>query len=177
MGISMSAYPASIRSSDEDSALQYAVVDEIIKSPFRQAGAPVVEDSPSSSHSVDAPQLKNEVLAMVAHELRGTLTPLRFGTRIIRTALADRPDMLRGLDMIDRQTSEIERLSEDLVDATRVGQGGLRLDKLNVDVATILADSYEMLRRRLPRGGRSSPCRSRRGRCALKATLSVSRRL
>jgi signal transduction histidine kinase len=55
-----------------------------------------------------------------------------------------RPDMLRVLDMIDWKTGEIERLAEDLVDATRVGQGGLRLDKLNVDVATILADSCEM---------------------------------
>jgi signal transduction histidine kinase len=115
-----------------------------MKSPFRHIGAPVVENSPSSSHSVEVPQLKNEVLAMVAHELRGTLTPLRFGTRIVRTALVDRPDMLRLLDMIDRQTSEIERLSEDLLDATRIGQGGLRLDKLNVDVATILADPCEM---------------------------------
>ncbi|CAB3773524.1 hypothetical protein [Paraburkholderia humisilvae] len=63
---------------------------------------------------------------------------------MIRSALAERPDMLRVLDMIDRQASEIARLSEDLVDATRIGQGGLRLDKLNVDVATILADSCEI---------------------------------
>lgn len=115
-----------------------------MNAPAQQAGIPAVTESPSPGHNVDAPQLKNEVLAIVAHELRGTLTPLRFGTHIIRSALADRPDMLRLLDMIDRQTNEIARLSEDLVDATRIGQGGFRLDKLNVDVATILADSCEV---------------------------------
>jgi len=140
----MSAHPVLFQSSPEDSGFTYPLVDEIMKSPARRAGVPAVKDFPSSGHNVDAPQLKNEVLAMVAHELRGTLAPLRFGTHVIRSALADRPDMLRVLDMIDRQTSEIARLSEDLVDATRVGQGGLRLDKLNVDVAAILADSCEM---------------------------------
>jgi signal transduction histidine kinase len=144
MGISMSTYPVFFRSSPDDSGFRYPLVDEIMKSSARQAGVPVVKDAALSSHNVEAPQLKNEVLAMVAHELRGTLTPLRFGSHIIRSALADRPDMLRVLDMMDRQTSEIARLSEDLVDATRVGQGGLRLDKLEVDVATILADSCEM---------------------------------
>lgn len=139
----MSAHPVFFRSSPEDSRFKYPVVDEIMKSPARQVGVPV-RDAAFSGHNVDAQQLKNEVLAMVAHELRGTLTPLRFGTHIIRSALAERPDMLRVLDMIDRQASEIARLSEDLVDATRIGQGGLRLDKLNVEVATILTDSCEM---------------------------------
>lgn len=140
----MSAHPVFFQSSPNDSDFKYPFADDIMKSPAQRGGVPALKDSPVSAHNVDAPRLKSEVLAMVAHELRGTVTPLRFGTHVIRLALADRPDMLRVLDMIDRQTSEIARLSEDLVDATRVGQGGLRLDKLKVDLAAILADSCEM---------------------------------
>lgn len=78
---------------------------------------------------------------LFAQELRGTLTPLQFGIRIIRAALASRPDMLRVLDMIDRQTTEIGRLSEDPMDATRVGQGTFRVDQLNVESLRFWRDS------------------------------------
>ncbi|KAA0090954.1 sensor histidine kinase [Paraburkholderia sp. T12-10] len=143
--MNMSAHPVFFRSSPDDSGVKHPLADEIMKSPAQRGGVPALNDSPWPAHNGHAPQLRNEVLAMVAHELRGTLTPLRFGAHIMRSALADRPDMLRMLDMIERQTNEIARLSEDLVDATRVGQGGLRLDKLNVDIAAILADSCEMI--------------------------------
>lgn len=120
------------------------VVDEIIRQASRPVAFSTQRDFPSPGHPTDAPRLKNEILAMVAHELRGPLTPLRLAAHIIRAALADRPDMLRVIDMIDRQISEIGRLSEDLVDATRVDHGALRLNRLNVDVVAVLADSCEM---------------------------------
>ena len=115
-----------------------------MKSASRETSVSVVDDCSSSSHRVEVPQLKNEVLAMVAHELRGPLTPLRFAARGIRAGLAGRTDMLRLLDMIDRQISEIERLSEDLMDATRIDQGVLRVARVSVDVVTVLADICEV---------------------------------
>lgn len=140
----MSAHPVSFRSLVDSPALQYAVVaDEITKSAAQLSAVPVLKDSPSTENDVDPPQPKNEVLAMVAHELRGPLTPLRLAAGVIRSALADRPDMLRLVDMVDRQINEIGRLSEDLMDATRVGQGWLRLNKVNVDIVTVLADPCE----------------------------------
>ena len=120
------------------------VVDEIVRQASQPVAFPVQKDFSSPGQPADAPRLKNEILAMVAHELRGPLAPLRLAAHIIRAALADRPDMLRVIDMIDRQISEIGRLSEDLVDATRVGHGALRLNRLDIDVVAVLADSCEM---------------------------------
>jgi len=75
---------------------------------------------------------------MVAHELRGPLTPLRLATDLIRRASADRPEVLRSIDMIDRQITQIARLAEDLMDATRVDCGALRVSKVTVDVTSVL---------------------------------------
>jgi signal transduction histidine kinase len=63
---------------------------------------------------------------------------------MIRMALPDRPDILRLIDMIDRQVSEIGRLAQDLMDATRVDQGGLRLTKANIEIVAALADAHGM---------------------------------
>jgi signal transduction histidine kinase len=92
-----------------------------------------------SEMQIDALQLKDEILAMVAHELRGPLTPLQFATNLIRRASPDRADVLRSADMIDRQIAQISRLADDLMDAMRVERGALRVTKVPVDVVEVLA--------------------------------------
>jgi signal transduction histidine kinase len=90
-------------------------------------------------HHFDALRLKDEILAMVAHELHGPLTPLQFAADLIRRTSADRPEVLRSVDMIDRQITQIARLAEDLMDAVRVERGALRVTKVQVDVVAVLA--------------------------------------
>jgi signal transduction histidine kinase len=63
---------------------------------------------------------------------------------MVRTAFADRLDLLRAIEVIDRQIVEIARLTEDLMDATRVGQNVLHLSKVEVDVVDVLADPCEV---------------------------------
>jgi signal transduction histidine kinase len=84
-------------------------------------------------------RLKDEILAMVAHELRGPLSPMQLAAHLIRRVSADRPEVLRSVDMIDRQIAQIVRLSEDLMDAMRVEHGALRVSKVQVDVVAVLA--------------------------------------
>lgn len=88
---------------------------------------------------VDALRLKDEILAMVARELRGPLTPLQFATNLIRRASAGQPEVLRSVDMIDRQITQISRLADDLMDAMRVERGALRVSKVPVDIVAVLA--------------------------------------
>ena len=76
---------------------------------------------------------------MVAHELRAPLTPLQLATQLIRRASADRPEVLRSLDMIDRQIAHIARLAEDLMDVTRIDRNVLRICQDHVDVVGFLA--------------------------------------
>lgn len=120
-----------------------AAMDEMIERPFWQTAIAFLNDFPSIDDHVDAPQLKDQILAVVAHELRGPLSPLRLASHLIRTASADRPEVLRSIDMIDRQITQIARLADDLMDATRAGQRTLRVHRTCVDLADVLADPFE----------------------------------
>lgn len=154
----MPAHLTSVRSSVGGSALHHTFVADEIAARDAQPGVAMPKDSVSLDNTVEAPQLKNEILAMVAHELRGPLTPLRFASQMIRMALADRPDIHRLIDMIDRQVSKIERLAQDLMDATRVEQDGLRLTKANIEVVAALADACAMTAAAAAAKGQASPC-------------------
>jgi signal transduction histidine kinase len=81
---------------------------------------------------------------MVARELRGPLTPLWMASQLIRNASAERPEILRLTDMIDRQVNGIARLAQDLMDATRVDRDALLLSKVDIEIATLLADICEV---------------------------------
>ena len=85
-------------------------------------------------------RVKDEILAIVAHELRGPLAPLRFAAEVIRRASPGQTDVLRMVDTIERQIEGIARLAEDLMDATRIGQGSLRLGEGEVDLIDCLSD-------------------------------------
>jgi signal transduction histidine kinase len=84
-------------------------------------------------------RIKDEILAMVAHELRGPLMPMQFAADLIRRTSSDRPEVLRSVDMIDRQVAQIARLADDLMDAMRVERGALRVAKVPIDLVAVLA--------------------------------------
>ncbi|CAB3765058.1 Sensor histidine kinase WalK [Paraburkholderia solisilvae] len=63
--------------------------------------------------------------------------------RVIRRTSADRTDVLRMVDTIERQIDGIARLAEDLTDATRIGQGSLRMCKGDVDLIDCLSDTLD----------------------------------
>jgi signal transduction histidine kinase len=109
----------------------------------RQAAAVLSNGSLPGRRPLNAPKLTDEILAIVAHELRGPLTPLRLAARVIRIASAGQPDVLRMTEMIDRQIDGIARLVEDLMDATRVGRGELRVSKVRIDLMDFLTDPLE----------------------------------
>lgn len=136
----MSAHPTSFRwSASVDGERHADGRDEIIEGTPRQATVVAFNASRPVGDHGGAPKLKNEVLAMVAHELRAPLTPLQLATQLIRRASADRPEVLRSLDMIDRQIAHIARLAEDLMDVTRVDRDVLRICRDHVDLVGFLA--------------------------------------
>jgi signal transduction histidine kinase len=135
----MSAHPSlfrwSIGSSD---ACRVHVTDGVAERP-KGAPASLSDYSSAACYRFDALRRKDEILAMVSHELRGPLTPIQLASHFIRKASADRPDVLRSVDMIDRQLAQITRLAEDLMDATRVSRGALRVSMIPIEVVGFLA--------------------------------------
>ena len=85
-----------------------------------------------------ADQLKDEFLAIMSHELRTPLTPILGWSRMMRSGTVGEEQFQRGLDVIERNAQLEARLVEDVLDASRIITGKLRLDFHWVNLDEIL---------------------------------------
>ena len=77
----------------------------------------------------EADRRKDEFLAMLAHELRNPLAPIRTGLELIRVA-GDTPAAVeRVRAMMDRQVGHMVRLIDDLLDVSRITSGKIQLQR------------------------------------------------
>lgn len=91
----------------------------------------------------EADARKDEFLALLAHELRNPLGPIRHAVKILR-ARDTRPEELQwATGIIDRQTEHMTRLVEDLLDVSRVTRGRIELRRERVDLAMVLKAAIE----------------------------------
>jgi two-component system, sensor histidine kinase len=95
---------------------------------------------PSMRELVDADRRKDELLATVCHELRSPLAAIRHATRLMGGPTKDGPGFeLRAL--VERQVLRMNRLIEDLLDASRMAQGRLQLRRERVDLRAVVRDA------------------------------------
>ena len=92
----------------------------------------------------DADRRKDEFLAMLAHELRNPLAPIRNALQILRLPQVDPESVERVTDIMDRQVQHLVRLVDDLLDVSRVMRGRIELRKEHVELATIVARAVEL---------------------------------
>src|SRR5262249_30657026 len=89
---------------------------------------------------------RTEFLAVLAHELRNPLAPLRNAVYVLPEIL-DEPDKLRPLiELMDRQITQMGRLIDDLMDMSRVTQGKIELRPQVIDVNTVIHAALEIAR-------------------------------
>ena len=89
---------------------------------------------------------KNEFLALLAHELRNPLAPLRNATQILKLAGADSPQGVSARQMIERQVYTLSRLVDDLLDAAMVTRGQVKLRIEPIELKKILRQALETTR-------------------------------
>lgn len=102
----------------------------------------------------DADRRKDEFLATLAHELRNPLAPLSAGVQVLKLRLHDVAenageawaDVGSLLDVFERQTQQMVRLIDDLVEVSRISRGKIELQKERVDLRTIVEAAVEMVR-------------------------------
>jgi len=85
----------------------------------------------------EADRRKDEFLAMLAHELRNPLGPIRNAVEIMRMS-ADADTHARARELIGRQTDHLARLVEDLLDMSRIATGKITLQRKVVDLASLV---------------------------------------
>lgn len=91
-----------------------------------------------------ADRRKDEFLATLAHELRNPLVPIRNGVEICRRLSGGFDAALsQTLEMIDRQSAQLVRLVDDLLDVTRITQGRVVLHKQWVALGEVIHQALE----------------------------------
>ncbi len=100
---------------------------------------------------LEADRRKTEFLAVLAHELRNPLAPIRNAVQILNLKGQPDPALRTAQDMIDRQVSHMVRLIDDLLDVSRITRGQLQLRKERVELAAILDGAVESARPHLDR--------------------------
>jgi signal transduction histidine kinase/DNA-binding response OmpR family regulator len=86
---------------------------------------------------------KDEFLAMLAHELRNPLAPVRNAVEILRLLGLKYPPLVQARDMIDRQVTHMARLIDDLLDVSRLSRGKILLRVEWVDLARLVRSIVE----------------------------------
>jgi len=83
----------------------------------------------------EADKRKDEYLAILAHELRNPLAPIRNSLHLLRLATGHDPNAVRATEMMDRQVTVMVRLVDDLLDVSRITRGAISLRKEPVEIA------------------------------------------
>jgi two-component system CheB/CheR fusion protein len=86
----------------------------------------------------EADCLKNRFIAVLGHELRNPLAAVRNAVEAISLSRRDGSVLPRALDVIERQTANMVRIVDDLLDISRITHGKLVLHKSRVDVVAIV---------------------------------------
>jgi two-component system, chemotaxis family, CheB/CheR fusion protein len=86
----------------------------------------------------EADQRKNEFLAMLSHELRNPLAPIRYSIRILERVAPGSEAARRAQEVIDRQAVQLTRLVDDLLDVTRITRGKIQLQREQFDLNELI---------------------------------------
>jgi signal transduction histidine kinase len=100
----------------------------------------------------EADRRKDEFLAMLAHELRNPLAPLRTGLELIRLAGNTTEAVASVRTMMEEQVAQMVRLIEDLLDVSRITTGNIRLQRRPTLLPTLVNAAIEANRTAIRHG-------------------------
>jgi PAS domain S-box-containing protein len=108
--------------------------------------AKVTQDLSERRHLQDlekAARNVNEFIAMLAHELRNPLAPIRNAVQVMAHIPAGDPAHEAMRQMIGRQSAQLSRILDDMVDISRVTRGSLTIEHAPVDMADVVRRAVE----------------------------------
>ena len=94
----------------------------------------------------EADRRKDEFLAILAHELRNPLAPIRTAVQLLRRRDLAEPQSMRARDVIERQVQHLVCLIDDLLDVSRITRGMITLQRERVLIDAVVARAVETAR-------------------------------
>jgi len=101
----------------------------------------------------EADRRKDEFIALLAHELRNPLAPIRNGLQVMRLGSTDPYAVSQARAMMERQLGHMVRLIDDLLDVSRIGRNKMELRRSHVTLADVVASAVETSRPLIDAGG------------------------
>ena len=111
-----------------------------------RAAADLVERSQAEARLKDADRRKDEFLAILAHELRNPLAPIRYAVSINKDPNTTEEQRRRMRRVVERQVEHMGRLLDDLLDVSRIARGTVALKNERLDLATVIGAAVEASR-------------------------------
>jgi len=102
-----------------------------------------------------AESAKDEFLAMLAHELRNPLAPIRNAVHVLQLKSPPVPEITRMLEVIDRQMTQMTRLVDDLLDVSRISRNKIALRKSRLSLTEVVNTALETTRPALAASGQA----------------------
>ena len=88
-------------------------------------------------------RMRDEFLAMLAHELRNPLAPMRNSVYLQKLLPIDDPIFVKTRDIFDRQVTNLSRMVDDLIDIARLERGKLQLQRKHIDLNALVTAAIE----------------------------------
>ncbi|MGH8566811.1 MAG: response regulator [Gammaproteobacteria bacterium] len=108
--------------------------------------AEIIERRRAEEALREADRHKDEFLAMLAHELRNPLAPIRNSVEVLQRLELEEPKLDWARTAIDRQVGQLTRLVDDLLDVSRISRGKISLQKAPIDLTMIVERAIETSR-------------------------------
>ena len=94
----------------------------------------------------DADRRKDEFMALLAHELRNLLAPIRYATVAARKSEPLGAQQSNAMAVIERQAAHMSRLLDDLLDVSRITHGTLDLKRSVTELTVVIGSAIEAAR-------------------------------
>jgi PAS domain S-box-containing protein len=113
---------------------------------YARQAAEFIERIRAEESLKEADRRKNEFLAVLAHELRNPLAPVRNGLHVLRLRAPADDLSQRTVNMMDRQMTHLVHLIDDLLDVSRITRGRLALQRQKLSLSDVLGSAVEASR-------------------------------
>ncbi|OYY94916.1 MAG: hypothetical protein B7Y41_04990 [Hydrogenophilales bacterium 28-61-23] len=110
------------------------------------AGEDITERKRAEQALIEADQRKDEFLAMLGHELRNPLAPIRNAAHVLGRLETREPQVRWAREIIERQVVYLTRLVDDLVDVSRIARGKVALQPEILSLASLVDQALVMAR-------------------------------
>ncbi|HEY0134667.1 MAG TPA: PAS domain S-box protein [Nannocystis sp.] len=124
---------------------EFGESDEVVLVQLAHITSVAIENTRLYAALRDQDRRKDEFIALLAHELRNPLAPIRYGLQVMRLS-EDRAVRMRSQDIMDRQLAHMVRLIDDLLDISRISRNKTELRRSRVTLADAVNSAVETAR-------------------------------